>query len=64
MLPHERSLVKRLQGKPFALIGVTNDAPMVMKELVKRGDVTWRNIREASGVGGCSVSAQMAHSLS
>jgi len=52
MHPHERSLVKRLQGKPFALIGVTNDAPMVIKDLVKRGDITWRNIREASGVGG------------
>ena len=25
MYPHERSLVKRLEGKPFALIGVNSD---------------------------------------
>ena len=25
MYPHERSLVKRLEGQPFALIGVNSD---------------------------------------
>ena len=25
MFPHERSLVKRLEGKPFALLGVNSD---------------------------------------
>ena len=26
MYPHERSLVKRLAGKPFALLGINSDA--------------------------------------
>jgi hypothetical protein len=25
MYPHERSLVKKMEGKPFALIGVNSD---------------------------------------
>ena len=25
MIPHERSLVKRLEGKPFALVGMNSD---------------------------------------
>ena len=44
MYPHERSLVERLQDKPFALIGVNSDIDK--KELKKRMEkekITWRS---------------------
>lgn len=44
MFPHERSLVKRMEGKPFALIGVNSDTD---KEFIKkenvRQEITWRS---------------------
>ncbi len=52
MIPHERSLVKRLEGKPFALIGVNTDQD---KEMVKtRGQedqVTWRSFYDKTTSG-------------
>ena len=33
MVPHERSLVKRLEGKPFALLGIDLDES---KEILKK----------------------------
>lgn len=44
MLPHERSLVKRMEGRPFALIGVNSDRDLV--ELKKRNQqqkIIWRS---------------------
>ncbi|MGI9515428.1 MAG: TlpA family protein disulfide reductase, partial [Pirellulaceae bacterium] len=44
MYPHERSLVKQLAGKPFALIGVNSDADRdKIKEIVKEKNITWRS---------------------
>ena len=44
MFPHERSLVKRMEGRPFALIGVNSD---VDKEYLKKENekqkITWRS---------------------
>jgi hypothetical protein len=44
MIPHERSLVQKHEGKPFALIGVNTDGNL---EEVKRKSaehkVTWRS---------------------
>jgi hypothetical protein len=46
MLAHERSLVKRLEGKPFVLLGVYVPQEPGERQLVKqqmaRGIVTWR----------------------
>jgi hypothetical protein len=43
MFPHERSPVKRLEGKPFALIGINsdNDKEFAKKQNEKQ-EVTWR----------------------
>jgi len=44
MLPHERSLVKKLADKPFALIGVNSDPDM--DDLLaknKKAKISWRN---------------------
>jgi len=44
MIPHERSLVKRLEGKPFALIGVNTDGDRnEVKTRSVNDQVTWRS---------------------
>ena len=43
MYPHERSLVKRLAGKPFALLGVNSDPRDQVKQAMKRENITWRS---------------------
>ena len=44
MFPHERSLVKRMEGRPFALIGINSDTDLekVKKENEKQ-QITWRS---------------------
>jgi thiol-disulfide isomerase/thioredoxin len=42
LLPHEKSLVERYQGKPFVLLGVNRDSQIWEgRKLVESGDVTW-----------------------
>ena len=44
MFPHERSLVKKLDSKPFALIGVNSDTDLEnLKEVRKKESITWRS---------------------
>ena len=44
MYPHERSLVKKLQDKPFALIGVNSDIDKAeLKERMAKEKITWRS---------------------
>ena len=42
MYPHERSLVKRLAEKPFALVGInSDDKPETLKEVIAKESMTW-----------------------
>jgi len=45
--PHERSLVKNLAGKPFALIGVhlnyDNDNASIVKKVMVKEQLNWRS---------------------
>jgi hypothetical protein len=44
MYPHERSLVKRLDGKPFALVGVNSDMDLkALKPILEKERITWRS---------------------
>ena len=44
MYPHERSLVKQLADKPFALIGVNSDKDLEnLKEVMKEKNISWRS---------------------
>ncbi len=44
MYPHERSLVKQLADKPFAIIGVNSDRDLEkLRETVKEKNLTWRS---------------------
>jgi hypothetical protein len=44
MYPHERSLVKRLADKPFALLGINSDTKLAeLKRAMEREQITWRS---------------------
>lgn len=50
MFPHERSLVQRMVGKPFTLIGVNGDEPGdALKEKNKAAEITWRSFQNSRG---------------
>src|SRR5262245_28125815 len=44
MYPHERSLVKRLSDKPFAIVGVNSDEDRgALQDVLKKENITWRS---------------------
>jgi hypothetical protein len=44
MFPHERSLVKRLADKPFALLGINSDSDLDdLKVKNEKQQITWRS---------------------
>jgi hypothetical protein len=50
MIPHERSLVKRMQGRPFALIGVNADRDREdAKKRIEKDGVNWRSFFDQGG---------------
>jgi thioredoxin family protein len=52
MLPHEKTLVKRLQDKPFALIGINSDGEAAkVKEILQKNEITWRQAIDKSTGG-------------
>ena len=49
MYPHERSLVRRLADKPFAIIGVNSDSDLEeIRQTVKEKSLTWRSFQNKS----------------
>jgi hypothetical protein len=54
MYPHERSLVKRLEKRPFALIGVNSDQDReALKPVLEKEQITWRSFWNGErGTGG------------
>lgn len=52
MLPHEKTLVKRLADKPFALLGINSDGPTAkVKEILEREKISWRQAIDESTEG-------------
>jgi hypothetical protein len=44
MYPHERSLVKRLESAPFALLGVNSDSDKkALRKHLEDENITWRS---------------------
>lgn len=44
MYPHERSLVKKLEDKPFVLLGVNSDGDKdTLRARMKEENITWRS---------------------
>ena len=52
MYPHERSLVKRLEGKPFALLGVNSDPKDRLNQVIKKENMTWRSWWDGGNTSG------------
>ena len=53
MYPHERSLVKRLEGKPFALVGVNSDRDKAeLKKAMEKENITWRSFWNGGSTSG------------
>jgi hypothetical protein len=54
MYPHERSLVKKLADKPFALVGVNSDDDLdELKKVLEEEKITWRSFWNGKqGTGG------------
>jgi hypothetical protein len=59
MFPHERSLVKRLEGKPFVLLGVNSDKDR-KQCLDKNADqnISWRSFWNGPEGTGGPISAE------
>jgi hypothetical protein len=52
MLPYERSLVKRMAGKPFAIVGVSADSDRAAyARMAAAQSVTWRSFFDGSQFG-------------
>lgn len=53
MYPHERSLVKRLEGKPFALLGINSDSDREeLKKTLVDEQLTWRSWWDQGSITG------------
>ena len=53
MYPHERSLVKKMEGKPFALVGVNSDQDKAeLKKAMAKENITWRSFFDGGKIGG------------
>jgi hypothetical protein len=53
MYPHERSLVERLAGEPFALIGVNSDKDReALKQTLVDEKITWRSFWNGGSTSG------------
>jgi peroxiredoxin len=50
MIPHERKLVKKLEGRPFAFIGISADADAdALRDFLAAQGMTWPNLRDGPG---------------
>jgi hypothetical protein len=63
MYPHERSLVKRLEGKPFALVGINSDRDkQKLSERMKAENITWPSWWNGGSTQGPISTAWNVHS--
>jgi hypothetical protein len=61
MYPHERSLVKKMDGKPFALVGVNSDTDLAeLKKALEKEHITWRSFSNG-GTSGPIAAAWNVH---
>ena len=52
MLPHEKKLVKLLEAKPFALLGINSDGDAArVKQILAEQSITWRQAIDESTDG-------------
>jgi hypothetical protein len=53
MYPHERSLVKEMENKPFVLLGVNSDpSKEFLKDVIAKEKMTWRSWWDGGSTSG------------
>ncbi len=53
MYPHERSLVKKMESKPFVLLGINSDQSAAeLKKVIEKEKMTWRSFFDGPGTSG------------
>jgi peroxiredoxin len=53
MYPHERSLVKKYESKPFAIVGVNSDDSLEkLQKVMKEKNLPWTSFFDGGGTGG------------
>jgi peroxiredoxin len=52
MYPHERSLVKRMRGRPFAFLGINSDDSDTAAPVAAKEGLDWRSWRDGGQVYG------------
>ena len=52
MYPHERSLVKKLEGRPFVILGVNSDPKERVMQAIKKENLTWRSWWDGGNTSG------------
>ena len=52
MVPHERSLVQKMTGKQFVLLGVNSDEKEVAKAWMEKHKITWRSFWDGGSPSG------------
>jgi len=63
MFPHERSLVKRLEAQPFALLGINSDRDREkLKQQNEEAQITWRSFWNGGSTSGPISTAWNVHS--
>jgi len=51
MYAHERSLVNRMKGRPFALVGVNNDTKARAVQAIRNNKLSWPSFWDGEGLG-------------
>jgi hypothetical protein len=62
MYPHERSLVKKFEGRPFVIVGVNSDDDKDrLKERMNEEKITWRSFWDGGSTDGPIASRWNVH---
>lgn len=57
MYPHERSLVQKMEGRPFSIIGVNSDEDReALKKVIQKESLAWRSFWDRSTGGPIATS--------
>lgn len=61
MYPHERSLVNRMKGKPFVLLGINSDPREHLRQTIQKEHMTWRSWWDGGNTSGPIASKWNVH---
>jgi hypothetical protein len=62
MYPHERSLVTKMQGKPFVLLGINSDpSKEFLRKVQEREHLAWRSWWDEGGKRGAIATRWNVH---